>query len=415
MQKGHKIPLLAGILLGAVFVGGVIQLFQLRFSLGDIYPAYSSLRADPLGARVLYKSFTAMPDLKTSRNLDPSHKLKADPNAVLLVLGLEPPGQLDSFLPEMQRETLEDLDRFTRLGGRLVISFAPQNESSDIRENRRAEEGNKAEPELRKRERRLERDKTKPMHFSLKKSWGMVFKNAQIKDLSNLPQAELSPEAESIALPAAVACDTSLYFDRLAPEWQVIYLRDNHPVFIKRKLGRGEIILSASSYFLSNEAMLRERHPTLLAWLVGGAKEVIFDEYHHGVARDPGIVSLARKYHLHGVAACLILLAALFIWKNASSLVPPREQSLASFPQQTAKGRDAASGIINLLRKNIPARNVLNVCVEEWKKSMGRNRQVLPSKEQRVEEILSREQQLPINQKNPVAAYNAICRILAEK
>ena len=39
-----------------VFGAGVIRLFQLRFEAGDVYPPYSSYRADPLGTRALYQS-----------------------------------------------------------------------------------------------------------------------------------------------------------------------------------------------------------------------------------------------------------------------------------------------------------------------------------------------------------------------
>jgi hypothetical protein len=43
-------------LLLIAFLSGVGHLFVLRFQTGDVYPAYSSLRSDPLGARVFYES-----------------------------------------------------------------------------------------------------------------------------------------------------------------------------------------------------------------------------------------------------------------------------------------------------------------------------------------------------------------------
>jgi hypothetical protein len=49
-----------------------------------------------------------------------------------------------------------------------------------------------------------------------------------------------------------------------------------------------------------DEAMLRDRHSDLLAWLVDPKKGVIFDESHLGIASNPGL-SLARKYKLHGL------------------------------------------------------------------------------------------------------------------
>ena len=42
------------------------HLFQLRFEQGDIYPAYSSLRADPLGTKVFYESLETLPGLSVA-------------------------------------------------------------------------------------------------------------------------------------------------------------------------------------------------------------------------------------------------------------------------------------------------------------------------------------------------------------
>jgi hypothetical protein len=41
-------------------------------------------------------------------------------------------------------------------------------------------------------------------------------------------------------------------------------------------------VLMTDCYCLSNEAMVSDRHPDLLAWLVGTAKTVQFDEAHLG-------------------------------------------------------------------------------------------------------------------------------------
>ena len=48
--------MLLALAVAALFVAGLIQLFLLRFKAGDVYPAYSSLRSDPLGTQVLFES-----------------------------------------------------------------------------------------------------------------------------------------------------------------------------------------------------------------------------------------------------------------------------------------------------------------------------------------------------------------------
>ena len=47
---------------------GVVKLFLLRFQAGDVYPAYSSLRSDPLGSRAFYRSLQNLNKAAVSRN-----------------------------------------------------------------------------------------------------------------------------------------------------------------------------------------------------------------------------------------------------------------------------------------------------------------------------------------------------------
>jgi hypothetical protein len=50
------------------FMFGVLKLFLLRFEAGDVYPAYSSLRSDPLGSRAFYSSLENINDTAVGRN-----------------------------------------------------------------------------------------------------------------------------------------------------------------------------------------------------------------------------------------------------------------------------------------------------------------------------------------------------------
>ena len=51
----HRAPIILFGLCAVAFVLGVLQLFRLRFEQGDVYPPYSTLRADPLGSMALYE------------------------------------------------------------------------------------------------------------------------------------------------------------------------------------------------------------------------------------------------------------------------------------------------------------------------------------------------------------------------
>jgi hypothetical protein len=185
---------------------------------------------------------------------------------------------------------------------------------------------------------------------------------------------------------------------------------------MERPWGKGTIVLCSDSYFLSNEAMRNERHPGLLAWLVGPASEVIFDETHLGVMERPGTMSLMRKYRLEGLIAALCLLAALFIWMSAVSLTPKRD-SAEETRASIAQGRDSSAGLENLLRRNVPSKRILAVCAKEWQHAQAgvSPRGVSPAKQLRIQAIIDRENVAPIRDRNPVEAYRKICAIVAER
>lgn len=66
----------------AAFLYGLAHLFALRFERGDIYPEYSSLRADPPGAKALYESLDQF--LSVRRNYQPLTRLDEGRHTELL-------------------------------------------------------------------------------------------------------------------------------------------------------------------------------------------------------------------------------------------------------------------------------------------------------------------------------------------
>jgi hypothetical protein len=158
--------------------------------------------------------------------------------------------------------------------------------------------------------------------------------------------------------------------------------------------------------------MRKDRHPDLLAWLVGPGRNVIFDEAHLGVTEAPGVATLMRKYHLYWFVAGLILLAGLFIWMNSASLVPLHTNRQA---QDYVAGKDAAAGFDNLLRRSIPTRDLLATCFNEWKQSVVQTGKYSASRVQQAEAAFEAENALAERNRDPVRAYQTISRILQTK
>ena len=103
----------------AFFFGALVHLILLRYQRGDLYPASSSLRADPLGTRALYEALSAAGGHEVDRGLVPLRRELAEKPAAYLLLGLDA-RHLSEFVPE---ET-DELSDYVRKGGRVVITLA---------------------------------------------------------------------------------------------------------------------------------------------------------------------------------------------------------------------------------------------------------------------------------------------------
>ncbi|MFC1462984.1 hypothetical protein ACFLQU_05185, partial [Verrucomicrobiota bacterium] len=86
MQSNRKtVVLLMAVAL--LFACGIGRLFVLRYKSGDIYPVYSSLRADPLGTKAFYESLARCRQVKVTRNYEDIRKLDPGPDTTVLWLG----------------------------------------------------------------------------------------------------------------------------------------------------------------------------------------------------------------------------------------------------------------------------------------------------------------------------------------
>jgi hypothetical protein len=220
-------------------------------------------------------------------------------------------------------------------------------------------------------------------------------------------------------LPRTLRIHTALHFDKLGADWQVLYARvettNQFPVLIERPMGKGSIVITADSFPFSNEALLTDRQPGLLAWFIGPGRHVVFDETHLGVQTDPGVAALARQYRLHGLFAGLLILSALFIWKNSVTFVPPLEAQLARERGDWIEGKDTTAGFINLLRRNIAPGELMKLCLEQWNAHVAALRKPAPAKLEAMQKIIDAENALEPRQRHPVETYRRFCEILEKR
>lgn len=434
-------------LLVIVFVGGVMYLFDLRFQRGDIYPPYSTFRSDPLGASAFYESLDRVPGLSARRYLEQTFKESDGRDRTLMVLGLDP-----WRLPDMTRTEFATVQQFALNGGRIVMTFAPDVNQYEPYIGPRDHSGKKdksldlrppseRKPEVKKEDAKGKTDvkgtnspaggkvgkdsnqpdsqppdddsdddrRSRANYADPEAEWGvhLNYHHLDTNDDGNIQFPTARLQGSVTGLPGSLKFHTDAYFDGLSNGWSTVYQRDNLPVVVERRLGKGSLLLVADSYWFSNEAMLKDPQTGLLAWVIGGGRDIIFDEAHLGVAVDPGIASLMRKYHLHGMILSLLLLAGLFIWKNTASLVPPYESGETAAP---VAGRDAMAGFVNLLRRGIPRGRILDQIYEEWRKTG--HRSTGAARRQEVESLMQNEAALPAEERHPAAIYRAISTAL---
>ena len=415
MRKYLPIVLLLGC--AAAFAFGLEQLFELRFASGDVYPACSSLRSDPLGTMAFYESLAKMPGLATSRDFRADNRLPEERATVYLHLAASP-FEWEWVPADLHREIKDFLAR----GGRLVITFSPQTEAPrrydwDDEDATNAMKSappkarvKKLTPDKPVKKKKIGRDDEPGV--SLNDEWG--FHEGFVKLAQN--DGEYEPirvkKKTDLPLPPSLDWHSGMVFTNCAGSWRTIYARDTNAVMIERAFGRGSVVMAGDSYFLSNEALARDRHADLLAWLAGPSRNIVFDEGHFGIVDTSGVAGLMRKYRLHGLAAALILLAGLFVWKNSTSLLPPRGEEQ---PDEMIAGKDAASGFVNLLRRSIAPRDLLAACFAEWKKSTAATGQFSAARRQQAEIIFQTENSAPARARNPVAAYQNIAAALGNQ
>jgi len=267
-------------------------------------------------------------------------RLRSDPGpgTTIFVLGVDPVAWV-----QIKSETLKEYEDLTSKGARLVIAFLPVSKpwAAD-----------------------------KEMH-PVERQWHIHF---NYNDLHG---------------------DTALEI-KAGPEWKGLGESG-----VEKKSGAGTVVLLADSYPLSNEGLREERDSDLIVALAGPATEIVFDENHFGVVETGSVTKLMRKYHLEGAIAVLLLVAILFLWRSASSLLPSR----APRAEQAVAGRDSLEGMTALLRRGIAEKDLVRICVEEWKRTSLNGHKSLnidPS-------------DALIDHKNVVIAYREIAKALVEK
>jgi hypothetical protein len=452
--------LFAGLFIGALAVFGIV--LKQRFNGSDVQPRYSTLRADPLGAKALYDALDLLPGIVCKRNYRPLEKLSSSKGSALILLNVNP-----SDIGDQNDLDGEAIQRFAAGGGRVVItldsdveSFWKKVDQADrkIDQGERKSKKAKAKEEPAKKpaasepehETEKEKEPVKEKEVeNAKKPKAAPAKPAKAKDdqkgereLPFAPKRSLSELLKFIAVEEPykpeskgginLTWDASLPLDEnqrpkwnsacyfkltgSAEEnarWHVLASLKGKAMIMERTIGGGSIVVSSDGFFVTNESLKMEPKTQFLSWLMAGARDVVFDETHLGVNEEANIMTLARRNHLHGLFYGGLLLFALFVWRSGMSLVPHREDDFGS--NGTIAGHGATAGLVSLLRRGIKPSQLLARCVESWQKSHASRSAATAARMEEAKKTLAEEEAKSRWQRKNAAAYEKICAMIHSK
>jgi len=290
------------VLMAALFSFGLIRVFHIRFSTGDVYPEYSSLRSSPEGAKLLYDSLSRTPGIVVTRNYLPLEYLE-ESGATIFLFALD----AEQFAADPD-PYLDSVERLAKRGNRVVAALRWESSRKPIRTG------------------------------ELDHRWHVKF-----------------------GFDAGEKQEHHLYFSE-APGWRVLERDGPKLLAIERGFDKGSVVLVSESRDFGNQSVVKLDRLALVSAAIGPNTRVVFDEQHFGIAESGSVVGLARRFRLTGMAAGLALCAALFLWKNASGFPPPA----AAAPSETLAGRTSISGLFTLLRRHVKPADLAAVCWNEW-------------------------------------------------
>ena len=380
----------------------VSTVFDLRLASGAIYPPYSSLRADPLGTKGLYESLERLPEMEVRRQFRHPRHLPEGKGRGLWVIGL-PAWELNG-----SEEEVRSIERFVRTGGRLVValsgsSFASLQWNLSRRGTNVPPPGTGVGPASQSGE--------DPSVVDLGARWGFQLRDVDDKTTPPLG-AGLNAICDPLFLPVpALAWHSPASFVSLSSEWHSVAQIGTNTVLMERSLGNGTVVLASDCYLLSNEALRLHRATEFLSWLVSDGQSIWFNETHLGIQENPGVMTLVHRYRLTPFLWACLGVAFLFIWQSAASFNASTE--IEAKGSVAVRGRDSVSGLVGLLRRNLPATELLSCCVREWSRSGHGNRTVAPERLVTVQQIIDRENALPARGRNVLTVYRDITQALA--
>jgi SAM-dependent methyltransferase len=240
----RRLPFVLILACGLGFLLGLFWLFQLRFAHGDVYPPYSSLRADPLGTMALYESLARLPGVTVQRDYSVSGRLPEPRAAAYLHLAA------DSFdWTSLPQDVVNEIERFVTSGGRLVVAFTPelQGWSPSVRTwtvPPAVVPGNTNQPvtvtmtnnppRLRRTWKELQREQDEREYVDVEERWGYTIGSEALQtDEEGVVREVMVVNRSGLKLPLELPWHSANHLQRKDTSWKIIYARGTNDLMME--------------------------------------------------------------------------------------------------------------------------------------------------------------------------------------
>ena len=417
-RKNIKALILAA--MGALLLVGVVDIFALRFSRGDLYPRYSSLRPDPFGCKALFETLSET-GVDVGRRYDPVSRISESERIALIRTGIR------SFDDYVDSKGVRD---FVLDGGEFIGFFSPdarapvekkkrkclslknsrsksesdeKSESDDkARKRQTPEDGTDKEVEEKRASRKSRIDFMKSIGCSLRAADGVE------DDALSRRKSVLTPKhAKKKIKPFQNFSRNFLTFDEES-KWEVFMVCDGKPALATRRFGKGRVTLCVSSFPISNEGLAKSRNAELISHIIPVGRKVLFDEHFLGLHEARNIAWLFKKHKLHLLVANIILAALLFVWSNMVSMSNISTASSKSYyDSETVESRlSSGDALRNLINRSLKSDELIRSCVSEWMRT-AKTRGVSDEDVAEISDILRKHEK-----SNPMLVYGMISDVL---
>jgi hypothetical protein len=351
-RRNKVLAYLAVLVTIGTFIVVALRTFELRLETQG-YPVGSSFRADARGCMALYESLGRIPGVQTVRFLRTFSNLPPAKGRSLVIAGINPQTNI------LQIKDRQSLSGWVEAGGTLIVALAVEDGNS----------GKAGSPDYQLVPPAKAQRSPSPNSKSTPPTEEYWIETLQGSGLNVYRHADPSARHRfgSRLFTTSGSWLGPIYFPNPQSPWRVVAEADHLPVVIERSFGRGNVVLIADSYLLTNGSLANGRETGFLGWLFRKPITVLFDESHFGLTENPGVVSLARRYGLESAFFVLLMLAFLFVWANRYSLLPKTPDR--SPGNLIVPGQGGETVLVNLLRRSLSPKDLLSTSAELWRKA----------------------------------------------